>query len=141
MLSAMDPQIEKLLSGVRLHQNAVSAQRIDRAERALGARFPDDYKAFLAEHDGGVGQVGQAPVELWRLDELLAKNEDSEMTRATPGLVVFADDGGAEAYVFWCKEGDCTHVGRIGELAAGEHEFESMGESFAEFLAELARES
>jgi hypothetical protein len=141
MLAAMDPQVEKLLSGVRLHENAVSTQRIEHAERALEARFPDDYKAFLAEHDGGVGQVGKAPVELWRLDEVLAKNEDSEMTRATPGLVVFADDGGAEAYVFWCKEGDCIHVGRIGELAAGEHEFERMGDSFAEFLVALARET
>jgi hypothetical protein len=63
------------------------------------------------------------------------------MTRATPGLVVFADDGGAEAYVFWCEQGDCIYVGRIGELAAGAHEFERMGDSFAEFLAALARES
>jgi SMI1 / KNR4 family (SUKH-1) len=137
----MDPQIEKLLSRVRLHENAVSAQRIEHAERALGARFPSDYKAFLAEHDGGAGQVGKAPVELWRLDELLAKNEDSEMIRARPGLVVFADDGGAEAYAFWCKQGDCTQVGRIGELAAGEQQFERMGDSFVEFLAALAQES
>lgn len=135
----MDAQIERMLAGVRLHENPVSGQRIERVERELHARFPPDYKAFLAEHDGGAGTVGNSPLELWRLDEVLAKNEDSEMTRATPGLVVFADDGGAEAYAFWCKDADCTQVGRIGELAAGAHEFERMGASFAEFLAALGR--
>jgi hypothetical protein len=134
----MDANLEKLLAGVRLHQNRVSPERIAHAERALGARFPADYCAFLAEHDGGAGRVGPSPLELWRLDELIAKNEDSEMTRASPGLVVFADDGGAEAYAFWCKDEQCTQVGRIGELAAGDHEFEKLGDTFAEFLAALA---
>ena len=140
-LGAMNDDLTTLLSAVRLHENAVAPARIAHAERALGVRFPEDFKAFLAEHDGGEGKVGEAPIELWRLDELISKNEDSEMTRASPGLVVFADDGGAEAYAFYCKEKDCTQVGRIGELAAGEHEFEPMGNSFAQFLEALAHSS
>jgi cell wall assembly regulator SMI1 len=135
----MTEDLAKLLASVRLHANAVSHDRIAHAERALGVRFPDDFKAFLAEHDGGQGKVGEAPIDLWRIDELISKNQDSEMTRASPGLVVFADDGGAEAYAFYCVQEDCTQVGRIGELAAGEHEFEPMGTSFAQFLKALAQ--
>ncbi|GAC1539348.1 MAG: hypothetical protein NVS2B9_06310 [Myxococcales bacterium] len=134
----MTDDLSTLLASVHLHENRVSPDRIAHAERALGVRFPEDFKAFLAEHDGGAGRVGEAPIELWRIDEVIAKNEDSEMTRASPGLVVFADDGGAEAHAFFCKEKDCTQVGRIGELAAGEHEFEPMGTSFAQFLEALA---
>ena len=130
----------QLLAGVRLHENPVSLERIAHAERALAARFPDDYKALLREHDGGMGRVGAAPLELWRLDELVTRNEEAEMTQALPGLVVFADDGSAEAYAFWCKEGACTWVGRIGEPAAGEQQFETMGDSFAAFLRALGHE-
>lgn len=137
----MNDDLTSLLSSVRLHENPVSPERIAHAERALNVRFPPDFKAFLAEHDGGAGKVGEAPIELWRIDELIAKNEDSEMTRASPGLVVFGDDGGAEAYAFYCTREECTQVGRIGELAAGEHEFEPMGSSFAQFLQALAKDS
>jgi cell wall assembly regulator SMI1 len=134
----MDEQMARLLAGVRLHENPVSPERIAHAERALAVQFPDDYKALLCEHDGGMGRVGAAPLELWRLDELVARNQEAAMARALPGFVVFADDCGAEAYAFWCKEGCCTRVGRIGELAASEHQFEPMGDSFADFLRALS---
>lgn len=130
----------RLLAGVRLHENPVSPERISHAEHALAAQFPDDYKALLREHDGGMGRVGVAPLELWRLDELMAKNEEAKMTRTMPGLVVFADDGTAQAYAFWCKGGACTRVGRIGELVAGEHQFQPMGNSFSDFLRALGHE-
>jgi hypothetical protein len=136
----MDEQMAQLLEDVRLHENPVSPERIAHAERALAAQFPDDYKALLREHDGGLGRVGTAPLDLWRLNELVTRNEEAEMTRALPGLVVFADDGNAEAYAFWCKKGRCTRVGRIGWIAVGEHEFEPMGDSFADFLRALGHE-
>ena len=75
----------------------------------------------------------QLPFELWSIERIADECEAQEVTRAVPGLVLFASDGGAEGYGVLDRK-----YGRVPLLAAGPHEFESLGNSLVELLGALA---
>jgi hypothetical protein len=59
------------------------------------------------------------------------------VTRAVPGLVLFASDGGSEGYGFFPRL-KRSKYGRISLLAAGAHEFEALADTLEELLRALA---
>ncbi|MEO8375757.1 MAG: SMI1/KNR4 family protein [Sphingomonas bacterium] len=73
---------------------------IEAAEKEFGFNFPDDYKAFMAQHGGGEGFVGEHYLILWGATELSAFNQEYEFPVYAPALVAFGSDGGGEAFAF-----------------------------------------
>jgi SMI1/KNR4 family protein SUKH-1 len=100
------------------------------------AGLPQDLREFLAAHDGGRGTVGTRPFILWSAEQIAREAESQEVSLATAGLLLFGTDGGAEGYGYLprAKQG---RYGRIPLLAAGVHEFESLGDSLEDLLAVL----
>jgi hypothetical protein len=107
----------------------------------MDCKLPRDVKDFLREHDGGEGTIGprKRPIELWSIERIRGECEAQEVTRAVPGLVLFASDGGSEGYG-WFPRVTRNKYGRISLLAAGAHEFESLGDSLEELLHALAED-
>jgi hypothetical protein len=99
--------------------------------------LPRDLRDFLAAHDGGEGKVGNRPLILWGAERIAAEAQAQEVSLATPGLLLFGTDSGAEGYGYLARLRQGRY-GRISLLAAGAHEFESLGDSFADLLAALA---
>ena len=110
------------------------------APRELLAKLPlpGDLREFLAAHDGGRGKVGKRPLVLWTAEQIAAEAEDQEVSRAVPGLLLFGTDGGAEGYGHLSRL-QRGRYGRISLLAAGAHEFESLGDSFEDLLKAIAQ--
>jgi hypothetical protein len=131
----MTGDLATLLADVRLAPKGATEQQIARAESEMDCKLPEDVKALLREHDGGRGLLGprKQPFELWSIERITDECEAQEVTRAVPGLVLFASDGGAEGY--GVLDGK---YGRVPLLAAGPHEFESLGNSLVELLRALA---
>jgi len=100
--------------------------------------LPPDLRAFLAEHDGGRGKVGKRPLILWGAEQIAREQEVQEVSLATPGLLLFGSDGGAEGYGYLSRL-QRGRYGRISLLAAGVHEFESLGDSLEQLLTALAQ--
>jgi len=102
-------------------------------------QLPADVRAFLEKNDGGSGTLGprKRPLVLWGAEQIAREADEQEVTRATPGLVLFGTDGGAEGYGYLprLKKGK---YGRISLLAAGAHEFEGLADSFEGLLKALA---
>jgi hypothetical protein len=73
---------------------------LEAAEKQFGKALPEDFKAFLLEHDGGEGFLGEHYFVLWRVCELVPFNRDYEVADYAPGLIVFGSDGGGEGYGF-----------------------------------------
>jgi len=123
----MDQKLLALLKDVRLAPRGAPRARLD------GSALPQDVKDLLAEHDGGSGTVGGQPLVLWSAAQIDEEGEAQEVTRATPGLLLFGTDGGGEGYGYLprLRQG---RYGRISLLAAGPHEFESLGDSLADLL-------
>ena len=102
--------------------------------------LPPDLRAFLQKHDGGRGTVGarNRPLILWSAEQIAREAEGQEVTLATPGLLLFGTDGGAEGYGFLPRMARGRY-GRISLMAAGAHEFESLGDSLDELVTALAQ--
>jgi hypothetical protein len=130
-----------LLADMRLLPEGAGEERISAAEEEMDCKLPLDVKALLREHDGGEGTVGprKRPLQLWALERIRAECQAQEVTRAVPGLVLFASDGGSEGYG-WLPRLKRGKYGRISLLAAGAHEFEPLGDSLEELLGALAED-
>src|SRR4051812_30444850 len=102
--------------------------------------LPADVRAFLEKNDGGRGTVGarSRPLELWSAEQIAREADEQEVTRATPGLLLFGTDGGAEGYGYLARM-QRGRYGRISLMAAGAHEFESLGDSLEELITALAQ--
>jgi len=137
----MTGSLSALLAEVRLAPEGAAEERIAAAEEEMDCKIPLDVKALLREHDGGEGTLGtrKRPLQLWPLERIRAECEAQEVTRAVPGLVLFASDGGSEGYG-WLPRLKRGKYGRISLLAAGAHEFEALGDSLEELLRALAED-
>lgn len=137
----MDPDLGALLADLRLAEEGASEDALAAAEEELECKLPQDVKALLREHDGGEGTLGprKRPLQLWSLQRIRAECEAQEVTRAVPGLVLFASDGGSEGYG-WLPRLKKGRYGRISLLAAGAHEFEPLGDSLEKLLRALAED-
>ena len=134
----MTDSMAALLRDVRLAREGATEERIAQVEEQMDCKLPRDVKDFLREKDGGEGTIGprKRPIELWSIERIRDECEAQEVTRAVPGLVLFASDGGSEGYG-WFPRLTRNKYGRISLLAAGAHEFESLGDSFEELLRAL----
>jgi len=135
----MTESLQKLLADVRLAPEGAAEERLVEAEQEMDCKLPREVKALLAEHDGGQGTLGprKRPMELWSIDRIEAECDAQEVTRAVPGLTLFGSDGGSEGYGYLPRL-QRGRYGRISLLAAGAHEFESLGDSLEELLRALA---
>jgi hypothetical protein len=137
----MTPSFSALLADMRLLPEGAGEERISAAEEEMDCKLPLDVKALLREHDGGEGTVGprKRPLQLWPLERIRAECQAQEVTRAVPGLILFASDGGSEGYG-WLPRLKRGKYGRISLLAAGAHEFEPLGDSLEELFRALAED-
>ena len=137
----MTGSLSALLAEVRLAPEGAAEERIAAAEEEMDCKLPLEVKALLREHDGGKGTLGprKRPLELWSIGRIRDECEAQEVTRAVPGLVLFASDGGSEGYG-WLPRLKRGKYGRISLLAAGAHEFEPLGDSLEELLRALAED-
>ena len=109
---------------------------IEKAQDALGFRFPAEYADFLRMSNGGEGFLGpERYLMLWPVEELAESNQDYEVDAMAPGLVLFGSSGGGTAYAFERGSGAIVDLpitplegSRRRTLAAG----------FVEFLSVLA---
>ncbi len=120
------------LPGMKLAPQGASKEMLDAI-----AGLPKDVREFLAQHDGGSGKIGKRPLILWSAEQIAVEAQSQEVALATPGLLLFGTDGGAEGYGYLARLRQGRY-GRISLLAAGAHEFESVGDSLADLLGALA---
>lgn len=119
------------LPGMKLAPKGASKQSLDAV-----AGLPADLRAFLEQHDGGRGKVGNRPLILWSAEQIASEAQSQEVSLSTPGLLLFGTDGGAEGYGYLSRLRD-RRYGRIPLIAAGAHEFESVGATLNDLLQAL----
>jgi hypothetical protein len=121
------------LTGMELAAEGAPAGQLDRLP------LPKDVRGFLEKHDGARGTVGlrKRPLLLWSAGQIAREADEQEVTQATPGLLLFGSDGGAEGYGYLPRL-QRGKYGRISLMAAGAHEFESLGDSLEELVRAIA---
>lgn len=120
------------LTGMQLAMEGAPREQLDKLP------LPSDLRAFLERHDGARGTAGprKRPLILWSAEQIAREAEEQEVTRATPGLLLFGTDGGAEGYGYLPRL-QRGRYGRISLMAAGAHEFESLADSLEDLLRSI----
>ncbi|MFL0267407.1 SMI1/KNR4 family protein [Candidatus Clostridium radicumherbarum] len=95
----MKNKFEKYVSDVELSM-PTSIEIISETENKLGIKFPSDYIEFMLFSNGCEGTIGESYISIWPIEELIDTNENLEVEKYTPGLVLFGSDGGGEAFAF-----------------------------------------
>ncbi|TGQ69870.1 MAG: SMI1/KNR4 family protein [Mesorhizobium sp.] len=73
---------------------------VDGLSSNLGVTLPEDYIKFLKEHNGGEGFIGDSYIIFFKAEELVDFNREYEVEKYAPGILLFASNGGGEAYGF-----------------------------------------
>lgn len=78
----------------------------------LGVTLPNDYLAFLRQHNGGEGFMGDNYIVFWKAEELADFNRDYEVEKYAPGIFLFGSNGGGEGYGFDTQSA-AMHIVRV----------------------------
>lgn len=87
------------LSGFDLSPPA-SERAVRDVEAELHVVLPPEYKAFLLEHDGGEGFIGDEYLAIWSIGNIVRFNREYEVDVYAPGLVMFGSNGGGDGFAF-----------------------------------------
>jgi len=78
----------------------VSDEAIRDAERRVGYRFPDDFRAFVRQQNGVEGSFGDAYLMVFSVDAIAELHLAHDDANLIPGFVAFGSDGGRERFGF-----------------------------------------
>ena len=130
-------EIRRLTAGLRKPQGA-SRQSLEKAGKALGIAFPDDYVEFMLESDGAEGPIGKSSyLALYPVGALVDNQRNYAVDELAPGLVLFGSDGGGTAYAF-DKRSSAVEIVEVPFIPLSLEEARPVGRSFESFLAFLA---
>jgi hypothetical protein len=85
------------------------------AERAVldlitgaGIPLPSDYVAYLAQSNGGEGELSVDPhwLILWPAEDVLGANQGYQVATWAPGLFGFGSSGGGDMFAFDLRQGE-----------------------------------
>ena len=102
-----------------------------------GLELPEDYLAFMREHNGGEGPLGENNYgRLYRLEELQEINDEYEVTRWWPGCIVIgrADDQ------LWAYNPEKGVYCQIDSCNTDEDTYYTVSDSFEAFLINMDEE-
>jgi hypothetical protein len=118
-------------------QVGASEEDLDRVEARLTVKLPADYRAAMRHKDGGDAEFGQSWVVLWRVGDLLERNEGYRVAEFAPGFTFFGSDGAGEAYAWdWRPTRRALYV-VIPFISPDPEAAVPCGDTFEEFLSVL----
>ena len=102
-----------------------------------GIRLPDDYLAFMSEHNGGEGPLGENNYgRFFKLEELEKINDEYDVQHSWPGCVVI---GGIDD-ALWAYNPSKGIYCQIDSCNIDEDTYYTISDSFEEFLIKMDEE-
>lgn len=120
--------------------SGVTVPATEKSSATLDFVFPSDYLNFMRRHNGGAGFLGESYLILWKLEELPSLNDEYEVKKYAPGLVLFGSSGGGEAYGF-DRRGPVLKIVGIPFAGMDFDYLRIMGSTFEEFLLARKRDN
>lgn len=114
----------------------VESSVVDGLPALLGVELPKDYADFLKEHNGGEGFIGESYIIFFKAEELVEFNREYEVEKYAPGILLFASNGGGEAYGFDTHEVEMPIV-RIPFIFMERQSAETIARDLANLFAVL----
>ena len=140
----MSENLDALLPEVQMRP-AFPADQVDELFADFTAEVGDvphpDYLEFMRRHNGCDGPVGQnGYIRLWPLENVVLRTEQAKTDEFAPGLLLFAGDGGNEAYAF-DRQDPRWPIVAVPLVGLSRKEMKFIAGTFAEFLRKLASDA
>jgi hypothetical protein len=113
------------------------AEDIERVQKKLRFRLPEDYANFLLTRNGGEGFVGNSYVILWKIEELVSMNNAYHVSEFVPHIFLFGSNGGGEAFGFHINGGSSSILS-IPFVAMEMEDAKPVASDFGTFLSVLS---
>lgn len=107
---------------------------------ALHLTPPDDYLSALAFTDGAEGFIGESYLRFYCIAWLRDLNPAYQVEKFAPGLVIFATNGGGDAYAFDTRS-EPHPIVRVPLIPLDYQYVEPLATDFSGFLRRLAGDS
>ncbi len=117
--------------------NCNEAAQSDWWATATSLRLPEDYRAFIAKHNGGEGFIGKHYLILWRAEQIVPFNRDCQVDEYAPGIILFASRGGGEAFGFNMRS-DLASIGQVPLIGLELRYAIKVANSFTELLLKMS---
>jgi len=109
---------------------------VDALSSNLGVTLPKHYTKFLKEHNGGEGFIGESYIIFFKAEELVDFNREYQVEKYAPGILLFASNGGGEAYGFDTHDVEMPIV-RIPFIFMERQSAETIARDLADLFATL----
>ena len=137
----MNDDLDRLLPEVQM-RGAFPADEIDELFSDFIGEVGDvphrDYLEFMRRHNGCDGPTGRSGyIRIWPLEDVILWTEQTD--EFAPGLLLFAGDGGGEAYAFDRQTPEWPIVA-VPLVGLSRKEMKFVAPTFAEFISKLAND-
>jgi hypothetical protein len=113
-----------------------SREEIERVQRKLSFRLPNDYVEFMLTKNGGEGFIGKSYLVLWKIEELISMNNAYHVAEFASDLFLFGSDGGGEAFGFDTRS-EAPRIVSIPFVAMEIEDAKVVATDFESFLSAL----
>jgi hypothetical protein len=132
----MNPHIKSLTAKLQKNIGAPE-ETISMFQTAFGKKVPEDYIEFMRETNGAEGTVGDSYIQIWPVENILSLNKEYRSDEFTPGLLIFASDGGDTAYAFDARSTE-VNIAEFPFVSIDSEDIRKRANNFTEFLEYLA---
>lgn len=139
----MEHELDKLLPEVKMRP-AYPPDEVEELVSDFIAEVGDiphrDYLDFMRRHAGCDGPIGKdGYVRIWPLENVVLRTEQAEVDEFAPGLLLFAGDGGGEAYAF-DRQAPGWPIVSVPLVGLSRKEMKFVASTFADFIRKLAND-
>jgi len=83
---------------------------IEKIEEIFNIKLPEDYISFMEQRNGGEGFVGENYLGIYQIEEIIKANEDYEVEKYIPGLLLIGSNLGGEAFALDFRIGKTNYI-------------------------------
>lgn len=73
---------------------------IKKIEESLNIKLPQDYIEYMEKNNGYTGMINDNYYDVWKLEDIISRNNDYQVQEFFPNLIYFGSNGGDEAFAF-----------------------------------------
>lgn len=120
-----------------LKEPCAATLAIEQLEQQLNVVLPADYKQFLLWSNGGEGPIGDSYLVLWPVEKVAQLNEDYQVVKYLPDVIIIGTDGGGSGYGLLYKAGTSASLITVPLGDLGSESISILGDSFSVGLQSL----
>lgn len=76
------------------------SEMIRNIEDNFEIKLPQDYIDYMIENNGYNGMSNEDYIDIWKLENIIQRNNDYKVSEFFPNLIYFGSNGGDDAYAF-----------------------------------------